>query len=73
MTRTRGKNSEVTVVVTAPDDDVCRLPVTETRGGENPGDWVVAVTVPPVTQHTYTPGCDGFHAPGACPQTENDE
>jgi hypothetical protein len=42
MTRTHGRNSEAQVTVTAPDDDVARLPVTETRGGENPGDWVVA-------------------------------
>lgn len=36
------------------------------------GDPRVAQTVTagvmvPVAQHTYTPACDGFHAPGPCP------
>ncbi len=47
-----------------------RIPVTETRGGENPGDWVTDVTLPDwqgAVQHTWTEGCDGFHPPGPCP------
>jgi hypothetical protein len=28
---------------------------------------VTMSTSGPVAQHTWTPGCDGFHPPGVCP------
>jgi hypothetical protein len=28
--------------------------------------WANGIPATGVAQHTYTPGCDGFHAPGRC-------
>jgi len=50
------------------------LPEEETRGGESPGDWKIATVIwqgPAVTQHTWTPGCDGHHPPGPCPDGDS--